>query len=214
MLLHAYGDRCGQSLRFHWLVWQLCFFWWWVGVYTIVFTLILTRSISTFVSLHFTSRSQKNLQYPEIVFPSLKEFVVFLRKLTSWEFFAAALAFSVIDISGILIGLLSLTHHAPIFAGSAFILFYFINPLLKPDSDWALLFYFDLKKFQGTELEPFLPMLTKKVLLISPVIGLFFWCMAIIATAGYFHQDVYLISLIFFVLFTLRASNAMSSATQ
>lgn len=183
-------------------------FWWMLGAYALLGALLLERLITTLLSFYYVTRTQKQLQYPAILWPSLYEWLTFLKGLFNQKTLAAALAFLVIDSSGILVLLLSFTGTIYSLVESGFILFYFIHPLFKAASSWAMLFYFDFKRYQVALISPFLSSFVKKMMGFTIVLGAIFAAVAMLVTAGYFHEKIYFMSILFLVLFILRTMSA------
>lgn len=184
-------------------------FWFFVGRYTLVISALLTALVTDGLMLYYVQRSKRLYRWPKPKWPSVSQFKLFLMGLFSTKEFAlATCAYLFIDISQILIVLLSFTEHNIAIASSLFILFYFIDPLFQADSNWATRFYTDLKKYSARPIAPFMPDFNRKMLLLTPFIGLFYWTIAVLFAVGYFTQSAYIFSLILLVLFVLRAGIA------
>ncbi len=145
-----------------------------IGPWSFPALLIAATALSSALTVAFTTRSYRFLG----LYPT--ELTVHYRSALSrpltFRFGLAGLSYALMKLDAVV--LLVLSYGAYHGDARLFVVFYLISPFIRASSDWAQLFYFDLKRLELELLTRFNRDFERFVGRVALVVGLLFWGMA------------------------------------
>ncbi len=145
-----------------------------LGPWSFPALLVAATASSSALTVVFTTRSYRLMGlYPTELTVNYRS--ALLRPL-SFQFALAGLSYALMKLDAVV--LLALYYGAYQGDSELFLVFYLISPFIRASSDWAQLFYFDLKRLDLDMLTRFRRKFERFVGHLAPVVGLLFWSLA------------------------------------
>jgi hypothetical protein len=148
--------------------------WHWLQMLALPLMFLTSGIISEILRFKYCQRMYR---FHEIL-PNIRQPIRFSLRFAWSDAWLAGSSGVFIHFSSAFLALSWLLPHNTANYNQIFLLFFLLLPLFEASVNWAQLFYFDWKKLQRINFNKLHAKYDRSILLLSPIMGGFFWCLA------------------------------------